>query len=112
MAASLIATTIVPVLGTVAAEYFVLPNKFGTFYEASNLFVPKGFAAVIAVNVILTSVTLVTLGLKVSAARTSIKAKAAKAGDKDAEARYSYPKLYAEGFDEHSKHFNWAINRL
>jgi glutathione S-transferase len=31
---------------------------------------------------------------------------AIKDGDKDAEARYSYPKMYAEGFDEHSTAFN------
>ena len=106
MAASFIATTIVPVFGTVLAEYYVLPSKISALYESSNLLVPKGYAAVIGVNVVWTSITLITLGLKVSAARTSIKAKAIKDGDKDAEARYSYPKLYAEGFDEHSKHFN------
>jgi len=106
MATSLILTTILPVLGTVLAEHFVLQEKFSPFYATSKFLVPKGFAAVVFVNVVLTSVTLVVLGFKVASARTTIKAKALKDGDKDAEARYSYPKLYAEGFDVHAKNFN------
>jgi len=32
---------------------------------------------------------------------------AKKKGDKDAESRYSLPKLYAEGFSQEAKEFNW-----
>eukprot|EP01034_Spumella_vulgaris_P026343 gene26343-32909_t len=49
---------------------------------------------------------MVYLGLIVAGARTTLKAKALKDGDKDAEERYSYPKLYAEGFSVHAKQFN------
>jgi len=33
---------------------------------------------------------------------------AKKKGDKDAESRYSLPKLYAEGFSQEAKEFNWC----
>ena len=46
------------------------------------------------------------LGFKVSAARKLIKDKAEKNGDLDAEGRYSYPKMYAEGFSNEAKEFN------
>ena len=39
-------------------------------------------------------------------ARKKFMEKAKAAGDKDAEARFSLPKLYAEGFSEEAKQFN------
>jgi uncharacterized MAPEG superfamily protein len=39
-------------------------------------------------------------------ARKKFMEKAKAAGDKDAEARFSLPKLYAEGFSEDAKQFN------
>jgi hypothetical protein len=41
---------------------------------------------------------LIGLGSAVDKARSAAIEKAAKDGDKDAEARCSYPKIYAEGF--------------
>ena len=69
-------------------------------------FLPKAFALVIAVNVAATSIVLILLGMKVSTARRACADKALKDGDKDAEERFSYPKLYAEGFTTHAKVFN------
>jgi len=44
--------------------------------------------------------------LKTRQARGACREKALKDGDADAEARFSYPKLYAEGFSEEAKNFN------
>lgn len=108
MAASFVLKNIVPVALVLFAEHFHLPNKLPALYEPSSklAFLPKGFAAVLVVNVIVTAGMLIYLGLKVASARTVYKLKAEKDGDKDAEARYSYPKMYAEGFTVTAKHFN------
>ena len=107
MALTFIATSVLPIAAIVAAELLILPSKIPQFYESSKIeFLPKGFSLVIIVNVVVSAAILVYLGLIVSGARTTSKAKAAKDGDEDAEERYSYPKLYAEGFSVHAKHFN------
>ena len=67
---------------------------------------PKAFGITIITNVVWTSVTLIILGTKVGQARSACKDKALKDGDKDAESRFSYPKLYAEGFSEIAQKFN------
>merc|ERR1712129_111886 len=46
------------------------------------------------------------LGMKVGMARKSFAEKAKKDGDGDAEARFNYPKMYAEGFDKNANDFN------
>jgi glutathione S-transferase len=107
MALSFIASSILPIAAIIAGELFILPSKVPQFYESSKIdFLPKGFSLVILINVVVSAYIMVHLGFLVSAARTSLKAKALKDGDKDAEERYSYPKLYAEGFSVHAKQFN------
>lgn len=102
--------TVVPIAGALAAEHFVLRDKFAHIYAASSalpaLELPKAYGAVILVNLVFSGLLLVYLGTKVGGARSSFKEKALKDGDKDAEARFSYPKMYAEGFSEHAKLFN------
>lgn len=102
--------TIVPIAGALAAEHFVLRDKFAQIYAASSAFpalqLPRAYGAVILVNLVFSGLLLVYLGIKVGGARTSFKEKALKDGDKDAEARFSYPKMQAEGFSEHAKLFN------
>lgn len=107
MALTFIATSVLPIAAIVAAEVFIFPSKIPFVYEPSKIdFLPKGFSLVIIVNVVISAIIMVYLGLIVAGARTTSKAKAAKDGDKDAEERYSYPKLYAEGFSVHAKQFN------
>lgn len=105
-----LAKTIVPIGGLIAAEHYFLRDKLPQIYEASAAFpglnLPKAFCAVIVINLVVTSLFLQFLGVKVGAARTTYKEKALKDGDKDAEDRFSYPKLYAEGFSQHAKLFN------
>ncbi len=102
--------TVVPIGGLLYAEQVYFREKLAPVYEASSAFpglnVPKAFGFVLVVNIILSGFLLVYLGTKVGAARNTFKEKALKDGDKDAEARFSYPKMQAEGFSEHAKLFN------
>jgi glutathione S-transferase len=108
MAVSLVFKSVLPVAALLYAETSVLPLNFKWAYEGSKAFsfLPKAFAFVIVVNIVATSIVLILLGMKVSSARTICRDKAQKDGDKDAEERFSYPKLYAEGFSTHAKVFN------
>lgn len=110
MAAAFFIKNVLPIVAVLVAEHTILPSKLPLLYEASDkiAFLSKGFSAVIIVNIMVTSFVMVYLGLKVAKARTTYKEKALKDGDKDAEERFSYPKLYAEGFSIHAKHFNCA----
>jgi glutathione S-transferase len=106
-----IAKTIVPVAGLIAAEHYVLRDKLPHLYGVSKAFsatlgLPRAYSAVLVVNLIASSFLLIFLGTRVGAARTAFKEKALKDGDKDAEDRYSYPKMYAEGFSQNAKLFN------
>jgi len=100
--------TIVPIGGLLYVEEVFLKDRLANLYGASAAFpfLPKAFGYVVAVNLISSGFLLVYLGTKVGGARNNFKEKALKDGDKDAEARYSYPKMQAEGFSEHAKLFN------
>ena len=97
-----------PIIGILCGEHYWIRVSAPQLYEASKVLpsLPKCFGFVIFANVICTAITLLILGMRVGKARNSMKDKAIKDGDKDAEARYSYPKLYAEGFSEDAKKFN------
>jgi uncharacterized MAPEG superfamily protein len=123
-AAGLILKAGIPILGSLYLENNILKSKLTALYDPSPLIpaLPKvyvffhysyqnyfflRFGAVILINLISTGLVLIVLGLKVANARKVAIAAAAKKGDdKDAEARYSYPKMYAEGFSEDAKAFN------
>lgn len=108
MSASFYIKSLLPVAGSMIAEVYWLRQALPFLYENSALvsFLPRAYGSVILVNVVGTSYLLVMLGFKVSAARTACKNKALKDDDADAEARFSYPKMYAEGFSKHAKDFN------
>ena len=95
------------IIGLVGENYFVR-SAFPAFYTPSSLvsFLPCGYGAVIAINIIGSAFALQTLGTQVGAARKKFIEKAKKDGDVDAEERFSYPKIYAEGFSKHAKDFN------
>lgn len=76
------------------------------FASTVPLEIPRLFALVILVNVIGVSFLMIGLGAKVGAARKAAIEKGKKDGDAFAEQRYSYPKLYAEGFSNEAKLFN------
>jgi glutathione S-transferase len=105
---SMIAQMVLPGVLGVLAECKYAKDVFPAFYNASSVlpFLPHGYAAVLLVNVVGSGLVMAVLGTRVGQARTAFKEKALKNGDKDAEDRFSYPKLYAEGFSREAKDFN------
>ena len=83
--------------------YLKTHELFAPFYQNNRV-----YGAVILVNVVLSGLCITMLGFKVSAARKKYKEKAIKDGEKDAEARFSYPNLYCEGNTANAKFFNCA----
>lgn len=88
-------------------EEFFLRKSIPLLYESkfSPLF-SKAYAGVILINCIGSGLLIVILSFKVSAARSKCIVEAIKEGDKDAEARFNYPKVYAEGFSHSAQVFN------
>lgn len=70
--------------------------------------VSASYGLVILVNVVGSSFMMVYLSFIPGAARRKYTELAKKKGDRDAEARYSAPKLYAEGFSQEAKEYNCA----
>ena len=104
--ASFVLQVVAPIVGSLAFEKLYLRLNFEQLYSTSTtLALPRAFSGVIAVNLIGSSLLLVKLGMDVSKARTAAKAKA-KDEDPNCEERYSYPKLYAEGFSAEANQFN------
>jgi glutathione S-transferase len=88
-------------------EAGLIKEKLPQLYGASGIDgLSKTFGLVILVNIILSGLFLVVLGAKVGKARGTYRDKAIKDGEKDAEARYSYPNLYVDGNTKNSKLFN------
>eukprot|EP01066_Platyproteum_vivax_P010617 Platyproteum_vivax@DN4775_c0_g1_i1.p1 len=95
----------------VASENHVskfLANYIPTLFEDLKLPVSRLYGGVMLINVVESCAVLQYLAHNVGAARSKCKEDAKKAGDTDAEARYSYPKLYAEGFSKEARQFNQA----
>lgn len=90
--ASTILKMSVPVATGLALEQFVLRSQFPLLYQ-SNWLTTKAYSGVVLVNVIGSSIIVLILGFKVSAARRIYKEEAIIKGDKDAEDRFSYPKV-------------------
>eukprot|EP01038_Epipyxis_sp_PR26KG_P004788 gene4788-6715_t len=111
MALSFVVKAIIPIIGSLVVEETVLKPRFSNVYtftskDSMHIGIPKAFATVILFNIIISSATLIIIGFNVGGARKKMIEKATKDGDQDAEARFSYPKLYAEGFSSHAKQFN------
>ena len=109
MATSFVMKTIVPIVLLLSFETYYLKEEktLSKLYTDSKVSgIPLSYGFVLLVNVVFSSIVLLLLGFKVADARKIFKEKAKKDGDENSEARYSYPKLYAEGFDNHSTAFN------
>ena len=76
----------------IAIEQLVLKKNFPWLYEVANFGLPKAFAGVILVNVVGSAFLLLSLGMKVGAARKKFD--------------IALPKMYAEGDSEDAKKFN------
>lgn len=89
-------------------EYFYLRPNLTYFYSGSPQLpiIPRAYGLLFFVNIVMTSFILLYLGFQVSAARAKYREKAVKDGEPDAEDRFNYPKLYAEGFTINAKLFN------
>jgi len=68
--------------------------------------VTSSYGLVILINVVASSFMMMYLSFIPGGARKKYMEAAKKKGDKDAESRYSLPKLYAEGFSQEAKEFN------
>ena len=90
-----------------AAEQYVLPKYLPSLFAPSPLLgLPRAFALVVFVNIFGTAFFTIMIGFGVGGARSKFIEKATAAGDKDAEARFSYPKMQAEGFSDAAREFN------
>lgn len=89
------------------AERVLLAPALPALFAASPLvpIVSKLYGAVILVNGVGSSIMLMWLSFLPGAARKVFAEKAKKAGDPNAEERFSLPKLYAEGFTTEAKEF-------
>ena len=67
---------------------------------------PKAFGGVVAINLVMSTFTMISLGMRVGKARKELAEKAKKDGDENADDRFGLPKMYAEGFSELAKKFN------
>mmetsp|Transcript_15861 Transcript_15861/g.23886 ORF Transcript_15861/g.23886 Transcript_15861/m.23886 type:complete len:200 (-) Transcript_15861:232-831(-) len=108
-----IALKLVPLFGIALmyAEINFLPgiirNAVGGNTLVLNLLsLPRAYGCVIIVNVIMSSLLIVSLGFKVGAARKKYAEKALKDGEENAEERYSLPNMYVTGGTENARRFN------
>mmetsp|Transcript_15364 Transcript_15364/g.29730 ORF Transcript_15364/g.29730 Transcript_15364/m.29730 type:complete len:200 (-) Transcript_15364:73-672(-) len=70
-----------------------------------SLAVPRLYGSVL-LNAVGSAFVMLALSLKVGTSRKSFIEKAKKDGDENAEERFGYPKVYAEGFGKLAKEFN------
>lgn len=108
MALNFVMQNVLPIAGALSFESYILRTKFPSLYFSSESFslLPRGYSAVILCNVVGSTIVVISLGFKVGKARSSMREKAKLKGDAEAEARFSYPKAYAEGFTDESYEFN------
>mmetsp|Transcript_12497 Transcript_12497/g.12121 ORF Transcript_12497/g.12121 Transcript_12497/m.12121 type:complete len:196 (+) Transcript_12497:123-710(+) len=108
MALNFVMQNVLPIAGALSFESYILRTKFPSLYFSSESFslLPRGYSAVILCNVVGSTIVVISLGFKVGKARSSMREKAKLKGDAEAEARFSYPKTYAEGFTDESYEFN------
>ena len=71
MATQFLLTSLGPIIGGMSLETFLLRSKFPSLYQQGETLpgVPKSFGLVVFVNVCCSTVVMMTLGFKVSAAR-------------------------------------------
>ena len=78
MATQLLLYSLGPIIGGMSLETFLLRPKFPELYRPSETLkgaVPRSYGAVMFVSVVASSVVMLTLGFKVSAARRIYKDK-------------------------------------
>jgi len=94
--------------GLIAGEQYLVSNvpAFEFLKETASLPIPRLYGLVLLVNIIGMSFLMTGLSFKVGSARKAAITKAKKNGDQFAEARFSYPKMYAEGFSVEARVFN------
>ena len=88
-------------------EEKILRANMADLYEKANgsVALPRMYGLVMA-STAGVAIMLVGLGMKVGKARTRAIEKAKKDGDEQAEQRFSYPNMYAEGMSEVAREFN------
>lgn len=109
MATSFLLKTLGPITALLCGEHFYLrlrPELAPLYARDPGTGLEKAFFFVLLFNCVVSSVVLLVLGFRVSKARSECTEIAKSNKDPDAEARFSYPKLYAEGFSAEAKKFN------
>mmetsp|Transcript_85157 Transcript_85157/g.260228 ORF Transcript_85157/g.260228 Transcript_85157/m.260228 type:complete len:200 (-) Transcript_85157:50-649(-) len=96
--------------GALAALETLLTKRFAEHLPllaptSKGLAVPRLYGLVL-LNAVGSAFVLFALGMKVGMSRSGFVEKAKKDGDEHAEARFSYPKVYAEGFGKLANDFN------
>jgi len=102
-----IAKNVLPIAGLIYAEKWALvkfADQLPAMYTTAGI--PKLFGLVVLINGVTSGFVLLAIGFKPAAARKTLADKAKKDGDEHAEERFSFPKLYAEGFSENAHKFN------
>jgi len=89
-------------------ETVILKRRLPRLYTKSPIStnIPVAYGMVMFFNVIASCIVLKALAVRSMIARQLCKERAAQQGDKDAEQRFGYPNVYAEGFSEQAKLFN------
>jgi glutathione S-transferase len=110
MATSFVLKTIGLIAGLLCVEHFFLrrqaPLAQALYARDAETRLERAYFGVLLLNCVLSSVVLLLLGFRVSRAREECTQMAKLNKDPDAEARFGYPKLYAEGFSAEARKFN------
>ena len=96
-------------IGVIVTEDFYIKNEYPNLYEVAGstpLSCPRAFGFVVIVNIVISALVVMVIGFGVGAARSKFTERALKEGDKDAEKRFSLPKMQAEGFSAAAEDFN------
>lgn len=97
------------VVATLVAEDFYAKDQYPTLYETSSstsMSCPRAFGLVVLINVVVSAFVVIFIGFGVGGSRRKFVERALKEGDKDAEKRFSLPKMQAEGFTAAAEDFN------
>ena len=94
------------VAACVAERTLSSTRLFMPLLETGAYGLPKAFGGVVAINLVMSTFTMISLGMRVGKARKELAEKAKKDGDENADDRFGLPKMQAEGFSELAKTFN------
>ena len=84
------------VAACVAERTLSSTHLFMPLLETGAYGLPKAFCGVVAINLVMSTFTMISLGMRVGKARKELAEKAKKDGDEHADERFELPKMQAE----------------